>query len=200
MAVKKRTLKPKAKAWQAKKSTAKKAKRKPKPEPELEILSAPEEENTITAHTYGRGQPSKYRKEYAKPAAKMCELGATDADLADFFDVSVRTIWRWQAKHAEFCHALKIGKEIADDRVERSLYHCANGYEYDAEKVTQTGGVVTYRAYEPKNHVAAIFWLKNRRSKEWRDKHEVGLTADESITELWKFISQGGKLPKKAAA
>jgi hypothetical protein len=75
----------------------------------------------------GRGRPRKYRAEFAKQARKLCELGATDRDLAEFFDVTTVTIWRWRSQHREFCNALKVGKGAPDDRVEFSLYQRAVG-------------------------------------------------------------------------
>lgn len=125
------------------------------------------------------GRPTDYKPEYAEQAAKLCQLGATDADLADFFGVSGRTIYRWAAKHEEFSQSLKAGKDLADERVERSLYHKAVGYTFDSEKVFQFQGQIV-RA-ETKEHVppdttAMIFWLKNRRKEQWRDRQEHELT------------------------
>lgn len=119
------------------------------------------------------GRPSGYQDEFARQANKLCALGATDDDLADFFAVSVRTILRWKVEHAEFCRALKDGKEGADDRVERSLYQRAVGYTHDAVKIMQHQGVVVraeYREHYPPDTTAAIFWLKNRRPEQWREK------------------------------
>jgi len=119
------------------------------------------------------GRPSAYRAELAEQACKLCELGATDLEVADFFKVSVRTLYRWQAEHAEFCQALKSGKASADDRVERSLYHRAVGYSHDAVKVFQYQGepvIVPYREHVPPDVGAATLWLKNRRKDVWRDK------------------------------
>jgi hypothetical protein len=65
------------------------------------------------------GRPSKFKADYAQQAEKLCDLGATDEDLADFFDVSIRTIANWKSEHPEFLQALKGGKSQADDRVER---------------------------------------------------------------------------------
>lgn len=121
------------------------------------------------------GRPTGYKKEYAGQARKLCELGATDVDLADFFEVSDRTIYRWASKYDEFCQALKAGKGMADDRVERSLYHKAVGYSFDSEKVFQHQGQIVRaptREHVPPDTTAAIFWLKNRRKDEWRDKQE----------------------------
>ena len=47
------------------------------------------------------GRPSKYAPVYAKIAAQMCKLGATDADLAAAFGVTTVTIWNWQSRYPE---------------------------------------------------------------------------------------------------
>lgn len=49
-------------------------------------------------------------------ARKLCLLGATDQEVADFVEVSTRTICRWKASHDEFCQALKAGKAESDAR------------------------------------------------------------------------------------
>lgn len=118
------------------------------------------------------GRPSSYKPEYAEQAEKLCKLGATDADLAEFFGVSDRTIYRWSGEFPAFCQALKAGKDVSDERVERSLYHKAVGYTFDSEKVFQHQGQVVRaktREHTPPDTTAAIFWLKNRRPDEWRD-------------------------------
>jgi len=38
------------------------------------------------------GRPSGYREEFAEQARKLCRLGATDKELADFFGVDEATI------------------------------------------------------------------------------------------------------------
>jgi hypothetical protein len=122
------------------------------------------------------GRPSSYQATFAKQAEKLCLLGATNADLADFFGVSIRTIERWASEHDEFCRALKNGKRQADERVERSLYQRAVGYSFDSEKVFQYQGEVVRaktREHCPPDTTAMIFWLKNRRPADWRDKTEV---------------------------
>ena len=59
----------------------------------------------------------------------------SDADLAEAFEVSVVTIDNWKIKYSEFLGSLKASKEVADNRVERSLYARATGYSYDAVKI-----------------------------------------------------------------
>lgn len=53
------------------------------------------------------GRPTDYQPDYAALTEKLCLLGATDSDIADFFGVSVRTIYRWKIEHEEFCHPIK---------------------------------------------------------------------------------------------
>lgn len=124
------------------------------------------------------GRPSSYKPEYADQAEKLCRLGATDVELADFFSVERTTIWRWASRHEEFCNALKAGKAAADERVTHSLYHRAVGYTHDAVKIFMPAGArepvyAPYREHVPPDTTAAIFWLKNRRPEEWRDKQQI---------------------------
>lgn len=135
------------------------------------------------------GRPSDYKPEYAKQAAKLCALGATDQEIADFFEVDVRTIHNWKHAHEEFFHSIKTAKEAADERVERSLFQKAIGYEQDEVKIFMPGGAdkpvyAPFRAKIAPDTTAAIFWLKNRRSGAWKDKHEVEHSATGDLAEL----------------
>lgn len=132
------------------------------------------------------GRPSLYKPEFAKQAAKLAELGATDQEIADFFEVDVRTVYRWKHDHADFCQALKVGKDVADNRVERSLYQRAIGYEQDEVKIFMPAQAsqpvyAPFRAKVAPDVTAAIFWLKNRRSQEWRDAKLVGSDPDNPL-------------------
>ena len=118
------------------------------------------------------GRPSKYRRELAPLAHALCWRGATDCDLAQAFGVTTVTIWRWRAKHEEFCNAVKAGKDAFDDRVERSLAQRAMGYTYHVEKVFHFQGRImraTTVEHLPPDPGAAKFWLCNRRPDKWRD-------------------------------
>lgn len=128
----------------------------------------------------GRGRPTKYRPEYAQQAEKLCELGATDPEIADFFGVDVVTVYRWKLKHEDFCKALKVGKELCDDRVERALYMRATGYAVTEQQVIKLrmGDSDVVEIVEVQKQVApdpsaAKLWLTNRRKETWRDKQEV---------------------------
>lgn len=122
------------------------------------------------------GRPTKFKPEFVAQAEKLCKLGATDIEIADFFEIEVRTLHRWKAEHSEFCHAVKAGKDEADERVERSLFARATGYEHDEVDIRVVGGGIVQtpiRKFYPPDTTAAIFWLKNRRKDEWREKIET---------------------------
>lgn len=141
------------------------------------------------------GRPSAYKPEYAKQAMKLCALGATDRDIADFFEISEATLYRWKLAHPAFCEALKVGKEPADDRVEQSLYRKATGYSFDTVKIFQFNGtpvVVDYVEHVPPSDTACIFWLKNRRPERWRDKPEGEGSSDlvEALAKLIEALPQ----------
>jgi len=131
-----------------------------------------------------KGRPTDYKEAYVEGARKLARLGATDEEVADFFDVDVRTIYRWKIAHEAFCQALKAGKDEADARVERALFHRAIGYEQDAVKIFMPAGAETpvYAPFKERitpDTTAAIFWLKNRRPEEWRDKRDLDHTSSD---------------------
>lgn len=139
----------------------------------------------------GGGRKSDFKPEYCEAAIKLCKLGATDKELADFFKVSEQTINTWKLKHPDFSLALKEGKELADANVADRLYQRAMGYEHEDTYFSNYQGVVsetkTVKHYPP-DSTAAIFWLKNRRPKEWRDKQEIEFPGTISLQVTRKII------------
>ncbi len=141
------------------------------------------------------GRPTKFKPEFIAQAAKLCALGATDIELADFFEVEVRTIYRWKGEHDKFCQALKAGKETADERIERSLYARANGYEHDEVDIRVVDHAIVQtpiRKYYPPDTTACIFWLKNRKPAEWRDKQDVEHSGS-SVVRIERVIVKAGE-------
>lgn len=144
------------------------------------------------------GQPTKYKDEYAKQAYKLCLLGSTDKDMADFFEVSESTVNNWKHDYPEFLESIKRGKISADANVASRLYKRAIGYEHDEDKIFNHQGepliVPTTKHVQP-DTTAAIFWLKNRQPAKWRDKQELDVTVS-PINELLKQISGNTIEPK----
>jgi transcriptional regulator with XRE-family HTH domain len=116
-----------------------------------------------------------------------CRDGLTEKDIADKLGISKSTMENYKKEHLDFLNALKRGKEVVDVQVENSLFKRAMGYKYDEvtkENVAirdEEGKVTGYEMVETKrvtkevqpDVTAQIFWLKNRKPKEWRDKHDV---------------------------
>jgi transcriptional regulator with XRE-family HTH domain len=105
------------------------------------------------------GRPTVYRPEYCERIQELASLGCTDEQIATFFGVSPRTVANWKEKYPEFLQAINLIKLKADATVADSLY-------------AQAGlGNVT----------AQIFWLKNRRPQEWRDKQDLNLRTPDGL-------------------
>ena len=123
-----------------------------------------------------RGRPTDYKEEYNEQVTKLCRLGATDKEIADFFEISESTLNLWKKKHPQFSESIKKGKEISDMEVANSLYNRAKGYEQEVVKVFQFQGepiIVPIIEKIAPDTGAAMAWLKNRRPKEWRDKQDI---------------------------
>lgn len=130
------------------------------------------------------GRPTKYKAEYDELAYNYCLLGATDAQLGEFFDVEEATINNWKKSHPSFFESIKRGKQNADAMVAKSLFHRATGYQHSAVKIFNDQGeplVVPYIEKFPPDTTAAIFWLKNRQPAMWRDKQELDVSQKSEI-------------------
>jgi hypothetical protein len=147
----------------------------------------------------------KFLPEFIEQAKKLAEMGHTDAEMADFFEVSLRSFHSWKVRHPEFFSALKVGKDQADERVKRSLFLTAVGFTHPEtvvhfEKRTDKRGrtkIVPHQVeilkHYPPHAVSCIFWLKNRRPEDWREKfeHDHGLTASrEKLQELLRAVEE----------
>lgn len=131
------------------------------------------------------GRPTEYKSEYCVQVEKLCKLGATDKEIADFFEVDESTINRWKLEYPEFCESIKKGKIIADAEVAESLFKKATGFTNEEVKIFQSDGkplIVPFTAYYPPDTAAINIWLKNRRGRvdkgaqRWADKVETGFT------------------------
>lgn len=164
-------------------------------------MSAPKG-NQYAKGNKGGGRLSTYQAKYAQQAKKACEAGFTDKEIAELLGCNQSTLYRWKAEHEEFAQALKVGKCKADDRVELSLYHRALGYSHPEVDIRVVEGQIVQTPlikHYPPDTTAAIFWLKNRRKEEWRDKVDVdhGVQPDNPLAEL--FSQLAGKTLKPGA-
>src|SRR5262245_7633351 len=119
------------------------------------------------------GRPTSYRSEFCELASNYCLLGATNVELAGFFDVAPRTIDYWIARIPEFAAAVLEGRAVADSRVARGLYQRAVGYDSKVQRTVLWRGeerTLTRTVHHPPDIRACIFWLRNRRRQDWTDR------------------------------
>ena len=128
-----------------------------------------------------------YKPEFVDQARRMCQLGATDEELAEHFEVCVRTIYRWRNTHEAFAEAVVVGKEHADARVERALYSRAVGCSVERTKVFKSASdpkpvYATYRHHLPPDPNAGLQWLRVRQPRKWQIREEE--TRDPTPSEM----------------
>ena len=102
------------------------------------------------------GRPSDYSPDILPNVEALALSGATDEEIADSIGISSTTFYRWRHEHPEFKKALKENKDECDHRIERTLFRKAS----------------------EGSETSMIFWLKNRKSQEWREKSEVAVTGN----------------------
>ena len=134
--------------------------------------------NKFAVGNKGGGRHSRLNPKFIRRAELACRAGFTDRELAELFDVSLSAIQKWKRQREDFRNALKVGKAEADNRVERSLYERANGYNYEAVKIFMPANrekpvYAPYVEHVPPDVTACIFWLKNRKPSEWRDSQQM---------------------------
>ena len=101
--------------------------------------------------------------------------GLTHEQIAKNLGVGKDAFYTYIKKYPEFSEALKKGREVVDYEVENALYKAAiNG-----------------------NVTAMIFYLKNRRPNQWRDRkeaNEIELQTKELELKVKKFDLEKQKL------
>ena len=129
--------------------------------------------------------------------------GLTDEQIAHNMGIAYSTLKNWKDNHSAILAALKKGKEVVDREVENALFERALGGVHEVRKTfkvkrtfydaqgrkcekeeLQTG---IDEVYVPGDTTAQIFWLKNRKPEQWRDKQEIqDTTAIERLDDILK--------------
>lgn len=157
----------------------------------------------------GAGRPKgsdTYEPKHADWVRKWGATGAVVAEMCEWLGISVSTFYRWRSEHPEFLEATKTGKAPADDRVQRSFFERATGYDYTEEqaikvkidKDTEKVEIVTITKHMPADPLAAFKWLTNRRNDEWKDRRSVEHSGtielphpDQARRELAEWMAKG---------
>ncbi|WP_318483860.1 hypothetical protein [Photobacterium leiognathi] len=127
---------------------------------------------------YGNTYNNKFKSEYTKQCLKLCLLGATDQELAEFFEVSRDTIKNWANKHPKFADARHSGKLQADAEVSHKLFQRAIGYKVKKQKVLPNGNIVEYKEELPPETRAIEYWLTCRQRDKWGVKNKLELSGN----------------------
>lgn len=112
--------------------------------------------------------------------------GLTDAQIAHNIGVTDRSFSDWKGKFDSISSALKKGRKPVEVEVENALLKKALGYTYEEvteEVETLTNGKQrsirrTVTKAMPPDTGAMIFWLKNRKPMQWRDKPEPPVSTE----------------------
>ena len=134
--------------------------------------------------------------------------GLIEKQIAKNMGVAESTLRNWKNIFPEIAEALRKGKEVVDREVENALYKSALGFmqkvkkpvrirevEYDPKsgkkiRESEKWVQVEEEVYIPPQVTAQIFWLKNRKPDQWREKNDLTLTPSngvlESLMELHK--------------
>lgn len=95
-------------------------------------------------------------------------------------------------KISNFSRYLKKGKDVVDRQVEKSLLQRALGYSYEETSKKYEGGVMTERKvtkkHVPPDTTAQIFWLKNRKPEQWRDKPRSESASDKALVKAIEIL------------
>lgn len=141
-------------------------------------------------------RPSKYET-HVQPKLMLVEAWARDGltleQIAGNLGVAVSSFCEYQNKYPELAEALKNGREVIDVMVENALLKAALGYDYTEEELNKiTGEPIELRRVAHPNTTALIFWLKNRRPKQWRDKQEIEHSGEAGVR-IINDIPRGNK-------
>lgn len=112
--------------------------------------------------------------------------GLSNEQIAHNMGINKDTLYTWQRRFPDFSDALKKSKEVVDREVENALLKRAMGYEtveeieepVEDKETGETQMRVTKRVKKQvaPDVTAQIFWLKNRKPDEFRDKRDVELS------------------------
>lgn len=120
--------------------------------------------------------------------------GLTDKQVAHNMNIAESTLHEWKKKYSVLSESLKRGKEVVDRQVENALLKRALGYEFKetTQELTEYGMRVTkvITKQQAPDTTAQIFWLKNRKPQEWRDKQETEISGHIRTDKLDSILTQ----------
>ena len=136
----------------------------------------------------------KYDKDFPLRAEDLARRGMTDKEIAKSLGIGERTFYDYQKRYPQFMQSLKKGKAPVDVEVENALLRRARGFSHtevtrefkiemkDGKEIKTPVSIKRTRKTLPPETAASMAWLKNRRPKLWRDRHDFNVTGGMKIT------------------
>ena len=116
--------------------------------------------------------------------------------MAEFLIICTATLYNWKNTYPDFLEAINSGKQNADAMVAKSLFHRALGYSHKEDDIRTCDNQVviteTTKHYPP-DTTACIFWLKNRRRDQWRDKPLESEESEDTIESVTVNVKSAKK-------
>ncbi len=126
---------------------------------------------------HGRpGQPTKFNDDVAERAIQFALKGCTESGIAALCGIGYSTFCEWKVRHPEFGEAIKAAKEKSDEEVVEVLRKKAMGLCTTEKEVVLRGKKVKLHDVLPPSDTALIFWLKNRKPKDFRDQQHTAMS------------------------
>lgn len=127
------------------------------------------------------GQPSKKELINLQFIEALYSFNVIDEQICQLLGITRQTLDNWK-KDEKFFAAIRRGKKISNERVEKTLFERATGYTHPEEDIRVVRGEIKrtpiLRHYPPET-AAMTFWLKNRDKEKWRDKQDIDIGLSE---------------------
>lgn len=126
--------------------------------------------------------------------------GLTDEQIAKNMGIAASSLYNWMNAHVEILEAIKKGRKPVDLAVENALLKSALGYDVEEEtwerKFNRETGefemicTKRQRKHIPPSNTAQIFWLKNRKPNEWKDRTDKKILFEDDTDALSKAFEE----------
>ena len=126
--------------------------------------------------------------------------GLTDEQIAKNMGIATSSLYNYMNAHLEIMEAIKEGRKPVDLLVENALLKSALGYDVEEETWERKYNRVTgewdmictkkTKKHIPPSNTAQIFWLKNRKPNEWKDRTDKKILFEDDGDALSKAFEE----------
>lgn len=150
----------------------------------------------------------KYDEDFPARAEDWARQGLRDEDIAKKLGIHKSTFYEYLKTYPDFADALKKGKAPIDFEVENALLKRARGFEYEEVHIEYKPGkgeddklipvhIKKVKKFVAPDTAAIAFWLKNRRSRKWRDRHDFAIDGNVLLKVITAVPRSTDKKPGK---